>query len=120
MEKERITINEEENTESVEVEAHLADETEAKEADSKNIKVACECFGYNEEGTEEWAVRAMAIWHNVITGFWIALGMLSFAPVTFISRKLNGLIEKTWIRLVVAIAIYVFILFLPKLIKLCV
>ena len=93
-------------------------EMKAKEAHFKNNKSACECFGYNETSTEKWAVSAMGIWHNIITAVWIILGMLTFAPVTFIARKLGVLIKTAWVAVVVAIGIYAFVALSPFWIKL--
>lgn len=81
-------------------------EIKAKEALFKNNKSACECFGYSESSTEKWALTAMSVWHNIITAIWIVLGMLTFAPITFIARKLSVIIKTTWVAVLVATLIY--------------
>lgn len=88
------------------IEMTAQSEMKAKEAHFNNNKSACECFGYSEASTEKWAVTTMSIWHNVITVVWIILGMLTFAPITFIARKLGVIIKNTWISVLVAILIY--------------
>ena len=93
-------------------------ERKAKEAYFKNNMSACECFGYNETSTEKWAVTAMSVWHNIVTALWIVIGMLTFAPVTFIVRKLSVIVKTAWIAVVLAIGIYVFVAFSPFWIKL--
>lgn len=82
-------------------------ETEAKEAHFANKKSACECFGYNETTTEKWAVSLMGIWHNVITAIWIFIGMFTFAPVTFVAKKLGVIIKSAWLAVLIAVIIYV-------------
>jgi hypothetical protein len=81
-------------------------ETEAKEAHFNSKKSACECFGYNETTTEKWAVSLMGIWHGVITAIWIVIGMFTFAPISFVAKKISVIIKKTWIAVVVALCIY--------------
>ena len=100
------------------IEMTAESERKAKEALFKNNKSACECFGYSEASTEKWAVTAMGVWHNVITAIWIVLGMLTFAPVTFIARKLSVIIKTTWIAVTVAVGIYIFVATSPFWIKL--
>ncbi len=93
-------------------------EIEAKEAHFNNKKSACECFGYNEASTEKWAVSLMGIWHNIITAIWILIGMVTFAPVTFVAKKLGVLIKSAWLAVVVALIIYVAVVFSPLWLKL--
>lgn len=88
------------------IEMTAESQIKAKEALFKNNKSACECFGYSESSTEKWAVTAMGVWHNIITAIWIVLGMLTFAPVTFIARKLSVIIKNTWLAVLVATLIY--------------
>lgn len=84
-------------------------EREEKEAHFNNKKSACECFGYNESTTEKWAVTMMGIWHGVITAIWILIGMFTFAPVTFVAKKISVIIKKTWVAVAAAILIYALI-----------
>lgn len=76
-----------------------------------NKKSACECFGYEEENTEKWAVKLMKVWHNCITAIWIFIGMFTFAPVTFLAKKLN--IKKTWLAVTLATLIYIAFVLIP-------
>ena len=71
-------------------------EAEDKRAHFENKKGACECFGYNEETTEKWAVSLMSFWHNIATAIWIVSGFITFAPVIFIGKKLPVMIKSTW------------------------
>jgi len=92
-------------------------EQEAKEAYFDNRKDACACFGYNEKTTEKWAVNYMNWWHNFFTAIWITIGMVTFAPITFIGRKLKVIFKQTWLAMVLAALIYLGVIFVPILIN---
>jgi hypothetical protein len=93
-------------------------EREAKEAHFNNKKSACECFGYNETTTEKWAVSLMGVWHNVVTAIWIVIGMFTFAPVTFVAKKLSVIIKTAWLAVLCAIIIYAAVALSPLWFKL--
>lgn len=86
---------------------------EEKEAHFNNKKGACECFGYNEITTEKWAVNVMNAWHNVMTAIWLFIGFFTFAPVTFISKKIIVIFKKSWLAVVFALIIYFGFLAMP-------
>lgn len=88
-------------------------EREDKAAHFNNKKGACECFGYNEQTTEKWAVNYMNAWHNVFTAIWITLGMVTFAPITFIGKKLKVIFKLTWVAMIVSVLIYAAAVLLP-------
>lgn len=79
---------------------------EEKEAYFNNRKGACECFGYDEATTEKWAVNFMNLWHNIMTAIWILIGCFTFAPVTFVAKKIKVIFKKTWIAVTLAVLIY--------------
>ena len=93
-------------------------EREAKEAHFNNKKSACECFGYNEATTEKWAVSLMGFWHNFITAIWIIIGMFTFAPVTFVAKKLSVLIKTAWLAVLISVVIYIVVALSPFWVKL--
>jgi hypothetical protein len=80
---------------------------ESKKAYFESNEGACDCFGFTEKSTEKWAVTLMTIWHRVMTAIWIVLGFFTYAPVTFIAKKLSVIIKRTWIAVFVAALIYV-------------
>lgn len=82
---------------------------EDKEAYFNNKKNACECFGYNEATTEKWAVKVMNYWHNVMTAIWLFIGFFTFAPITFVAKKVEVIFKKSWVAVVVAIVLYLII-----------
>lgn len=86
---------------------------EDKEANFNNKKGACECFGYNETTTEKWAVNVMNFWHNIMTAIWIVIGFFTFAPITFVAKKITVIFKKTWIAVTIAIFIYLLVLATP-------
>jgi len=88
-------------------------ETESKKANFNNKKGACECFGYNEDTTERWAVETMNGWHNVMTGIWIVIGAVTFAPITFVAKKIKVILKASWVAILVAILIYILVLTSP-------
>lgn len=86
---------------------------EDKEAHFNNKRNACECFGYNEATTEKWAVNVMNAWHNVMTAIWICVGFLTFAPITFVAKKITVIFKKSWVAIILSIIIYAAIIALP-------
>ena len=81
---------------------------EEKEAYFNNRRGACDCFGYNEATTPKWAVNVMNAWHNVMTALWLFIGFFTFAPVTFVAKKITVIFKKTWLAVVVSIVLYLF------------
>lgn len=88
-------------------------ELEDKEAHFNNKKGACECFGYNEKSTEKWAVNVMSWWHNIMTAIWVLIGSFTFAPVTFVAKKIKVIFKATWLCVVLALIIYFGVLAMP-------
>ena len=82
---------------------------EEKEAYFNSRKGACDCFGYDETTTEKWAVGYMNFWHNIMTAIWIFIGCFTFAPITFIAKKIKVIFKKAWLAVVLAILIYLFV-----------
>ena len=91
---------------------------EEKEAHFNNKKGACECFGYNEATTEKWAVNVMNFWHNIMTAIWLFIGFFTFAPVTFIAKKIVVIMKKSWIAVLFALIIYFSVVAIPLLVGL--
>jgi hypothetical protein len=88
-------------------------ELEDKEAHFNNKKGACECFGYNEKSTEKWAVNVMSWWHNIMTAIWVLIGSFTFAPITFVAKKIKVIFKATWLCVAIALIIYLAILSVP-------
>lgn len=88
-------------------------ELESKAAYFNNKRDACDCFGYTEKTTEKWAVNAMNFWHNVMTAIWIFIGCFTFAPITFVAKKITVIFKKTWVAVLLAVIIYLLVIFVP-------
>lgn len=88
---------------------------EDKETHFNNKKGACECFGYNESTTEKWAVNLMNFWHNVMTAIWIVIGFVTFAPITFIAKKIKVIFKQAWVAVLLALLIYLGVILIPLL-----
>ena len=88
-------------------------ERQAKKELFENNRVACGCFGFEEETTERWAVNYMKVWNRIFTLLWLIVGSITFAPVLFISSKLKAIIKRAWVAVVLAIIIYVAVLLSP-------
>ena len=88
-------------------------EAMSKKANFNNKKSACDCFGYNEDTTEKWAVNIMNMWHNIMTAVWMFIGCFTFAPITFIAKKITVIIKRTWIAVLVSVLIYLTVVLTP-------
>lgn len=86
---------------------------EDKEAYFNNRKTACDCFGYNEATTEKWAVNYMNFWHNIFTAIWLLIGCFTFAPITFVAKKITVIFKKSWVAITLAIIIYLAVVGAP-------
>ena len=93
--------------------AELAD----KEAYFNNKKGACECWGYDEATTDKTFVKAMAFVHNIFTAIWIIIGSVTFAPIVFVAKKLQVIVKKTWIAVLIALLIYLIVILTPTLLS---
>lgn len=82
---------------------------EDKTAYFNNKKGACECFGYNEATTEKWAVKVMNGWHNIMTAIWLFIGFFTFAPITFVAKKITVIFKKAWVAVLLSIIIYLIV-----------
>lgn len=101
-------------TETLKARADLEDKT----AYFNNKKGACECFGYNETTTEKWAVKVMSFWHNIMTAIWLLIGFFTFAPITFVAKKITVIFKKTWVAITLAVILYLlFVVGVPLLTK---
>lgn len=48
-----------------------------------------DCFGMEEEKTEKWLAKCVKFWFCCMSFLWFVFGALTFAPVIFISNKVN-------------------------------
>ena len=48
-----------------------------------------DCFGMEEGKTEKWLGKCVKFWFCLMSFMWFLFGALTFAPVIFISNKVN-------------------------------
>lgn len=48
-----------------------------------------DCFGMEQEKTEKWLAKCAKFWFCFMSFLWFLFGALTFAPVIFISNKVN-------------------------------
>ncbi len=48
-----------------------------------------DCFGMEEEKTDKWLGKCVKFWFCCMSFAWFLFGALTFAPVIFISNKVN-------------------------------
>lgn len=48
-----------------------------------------DCFVMEEEKTEKWLMKCVKFWYCIMSFVWFLLGALTFAPIIFISNKVN-------------------------------
>ena len=90
-------------------------ETDSNKASMKRNSEACAIFGYDVEkgGVEKWQLKLMVATHNVLFALYWIIANITVAPYNFIARKLNNSIKQTWLAALVAILVYLLILFTP-------
>ena len=70
---------------------------------------ALTCFGWKEDKTDKWLLKCAKVWFLVASFAWFMFGAITFAPVIFISNKVDALFNDRKKSLVCGIAIYVVI-----------
>ena len=68
---------------------------------------ALKCFGWKEIKTEKWLVKCARVWYGVMSFIWFLFGALTFAPIAFMSNKVNAIVKDKKNSLLLGVAIYV-------------
>lgn len=74
-----------------------------------------DCFGMEEEKTEKWLGKCVKFWYCIMSFFWFLFGAVTFAPVIFISNKVNVIFKdkkKSFLTSVIIYAVCVALLFI--------
>lgn len=66
-----------------------------------------DCFGMEEAKTEKWLAKCVKFWFCCMSFMWFLFGALTFAPVIFISNKVNVIFKEKKKSLLCAVVIYV-------------
>lgn len=99
------------------------DETADRESKSESEKTTqdiptnaklnpLDCFGFSEEKTEPWLIKCVKAWHYIALFLWFVFGALTFAPILFISNKVEVVFKDKIKSLIAATIIYVVLIVL--------
>lgn len=70
------------------------------------------CFGWKEQKTDKWLIKCAKVWYAIMSFFWFLFGAMTFAPVIFISNKVNVIFKDKKIAFLVAMGIHLLIIVL--------
>lgn len=106
-------VEETEEKEAVEEECDKkADETPIKKK-PKGVPFNAEefgalsCFGWKEQKTDKWLIKSAKVWFLIMSFAWFIFGTITFAPILFISNKVDVLFNDRRKSLICGIVIYV-------------
>jgi hypothetical protein len=68
---------------------------------------ALSCFGWKEDRTDKWLVKCAKVWFLIMSFAWFLGGSITFAPILFISNKIDVLFNDRKKSLTCGIIIYV-------------
>lgn len=84
-------------------------EAEKKESEYNNNKDACEAYGFNEKRTPRWAISFMKWGYNIILAIYLFIASFTVMPVIFLFKKISVAVKHTWVAIVFALLVYLFI-----------
>ena len=64
------------------------------------------CFGMEEGKAEKWLTKCAKVWFCCMSFFWFLFGAMTFAPVIFISNKVNVIFKNKKKSLLVSALTY--------------
>lgn len=68
---------------------------------------ALSCFGWNENKTDKWLIKCAHVWFGIMSFMWFLVGALTFAPIIFISNKVNVIFKSKTKSMLCAIIVYI-------------
>lgn len=68
---------------------------------------ALSCFGWKEQKTDKWLIKSAKVWFLIMSFAWFIFGTITFAPILFISNKIDVLFNDRKKSLMCGIVIYV-------------
>lgn len=103
-----LTPKSESENESVEVDdvEEIEIRCESAEDFTKN---ALNCFGWKEHSTEKWMIKCARVWYALALFVWFLFGAFTFAPIVFVSNKVNVIFKNKKKSLFAGIGIYAII-----------
>lgn len=84
-------------------------EAEKKESEYNNNKDACEAYGFNEKRTPRWAISFMKWGYNIVLAIYLFIASFTVMPIIFLFKKISIAVKHTWLAIVFALFIYLFI-----------
>lgn len=89
--------------------------TDKVQNDKKEKKVSkpinpLDCFGMEEERTEKWLLKCVRFWYCTMSFIWFIIGALTFAPVIYISSKVERFFDNKLMTYIWGCAAYALIL----------
>lgn len=78
---------------------------EKKEVENKVVK-PLDFFGMEEGKTDKWLMKCVKFWYCFMSFLWFLLGAVTFAPVLYISNKVNVIFKDKNRSLLCAILIH--------------
>ena len=107
-ESEEIT---DEFLEEISEEEDFVEDIEIKEQSSEDFtKNALNCFGWKEHSTEKWMIKCARVWYALALFAWFLFGAFTFAPIVFISNKVNVIFKSKKKSIFVSIGVYSLVL----------
>ena len=102
-----VVLSEEEAVETVEAECEKVTEDEVvSDYNNEPIK-PLSCFGMEEGKTEKWLMKCVKVWFCCMSFFWFLFGAITFAPVIYISNKVNVIFKNKKKSLLFAALIHI-------------
>ena len=75
--------------------------------DSNNAPIKpLDCFGMEEGKTEKWLGKCVKFWYCIMSFLWFLFGAVTFAPVIFISNKVNVVFKNKKKSFLASVIIY--------------
>lgn len=68
---------------------------------------ALSCFGWKEDRTDKWLAKCAKVWFLLMSFAWFVFGAITFAPILFISNKIDVLFNDRKKSLMCGIIIYI-------------
>ena len=87
--------------EAIDVEAEIVEEKQPEEISPFSF------FGMEEDRTEKWLTKCVKFWNCIMSLLWFLFGAVTFAPIIFVSNKVNVVFKSKKVSLLFSIMLYV-------------
>jgi hypothetical protein len=83
------------------------DRDKSEDADNERPVNPFKCFGMDEEKTDRWLAKFVKFWYCIMSLLWFFFGAITFAPVIFISNRVNVIFKSKKKSLLFSIVLYI-------------